>query len=386
MKKYKISDFDSIKPYEDSDIKEVFDRLIKEEAFQQLLRFLFPDSTHSFFMNKVSNMTTIRQFQNDIISDYVKVVIDDTSKGVTATGLESLSPKESYLYISNHRDILLDPAILNVVLVDNGFDTTEIAIGDNLLIYPWITDLVKLNRTFIVNRNLPLKQTLESFSRLSNYIRYKITKKKTSIWIAQREGRSKDGNDQTQISLLKMLNMSGTKSCIKNFKELKIVPVSISYERDPCDYLKALEFLKKKKDGDYQKTYEDDMTHMGTGLKGRKERIDFCFGKPIENELNILENINDKNERFSALAEIIDKNVHLNYKLWPGNYIAWDILNGKKEYSDKYTPQDITNFNDYVADHINRCNLTAQEDKDFIQTSLLEMYANPVKNIKQYEN
>ena len=335
-------------------------------------------------MDKVSKMTTIRQFQNDIISDYIKVVIDNTSRGVTMEGLENLNPKDSYLYISNHRDILLDPAILNVVLVDNGFDTTEIAIGDNLLIFPWITDLVKLNRTFIVNRNLPIKQMLESSSRLSSYIRYKLTKKKTSIWIAQREWRSKDGNDRTQISLLKMLNISGTKTCVQNFKELKIVPVSISYERDPCDYLKSLEFLNKKKNREYQKTKEDDLKHMETGLKGRKERIHFHFGKPIIDEIDVIEHITNKNDRFTALAGLIDKHVHLNYKLWPGNYIAWDILNDKKEYSEKYTPEEKTIFMDYIDDHENRCKLKTKKDKQFIRTSILEMYANPVENKRFY--
>ena len=385
MKKYNISDFETIKPYEDSEIQEVFARLKKEESFQKLLRYLYPEYSNSFFMDKVSKMKSIKQFQDEIISDYVKVVIANTSKGVTIEGLNNLNPKDSYLYISNHRDIILDPAILNVILVDNGFDTTEVAIGDNLLIFPWITDLVKLNRTFIVNRNLPIKQMLESSSRLSNYIRYTLTKKNTSIWIAQREGRSKDGNDRTQISLLKMLNISGTKTCIQNFKQLKIVPVSISYERDPCDYLKSIEFLNKKRDNEFQKTDKDDLMNMGTGLKGNKERIHFFFGKPLADEINIIENITNRNERFSALADLIDRNIHLNYKLWPGNYIAWDILNGKKEYVRHYTKEEKNNFIEYIKERQSRCNQKTKEESYFIKTCLLEMYANPVENKRQYK-
>jgi len=331
-------------------------------------------------MDKVSKLKTIREFQEEVIADYVKIVIKNTTDGVTFHGLENLDPKDSYLYISNHRDIVLDSAILDVLLVDSGFDTTEIAIGDNLLIYPWIVDLVKLNRTFIVHRNLPAKQMFESTKRLSNYIRYTLTVKKNSIWIAQREGRSKDGTDLTQVSLLKMLNYSGNLSFVNNYKELKIIPVSISYEYDPCDYLKATEILMKKKDSEYKKTQKDDLKNMGTGLNGSKGRIHYSFGKQLIDNLNVIENISVKNDQFSTLAELIDNQIHCNYHLWENNYIARDILNQTAEFSDKYTEEDKNNFIAYIEDHVNRCNLTNQEDKEFVRNCLFEMYANPVNS------
>ena len=373
-------DFESIRPYEDHEIQMVFSRLKGEQSFLNLLGFLYPHIPPLALMDKVTKITSIRQFQEEIISAYVRGVIESTTKGVTVEGLENLDPKESYLFISNHRDIVLDPAILNVLLVENGFNTTEIAIGDNLLIFPWITDLVKLNRTFIVNRNLPAKQMMESSRRLSSYIRYTLNKKKHSIWIAQREGRSKDGNDRTQVSLLKMLNISGEQSIPENFKELRLVPVSISYEYDPCDYLKAFEFYKKQVDPDYQKTQNDDLRHMGTGLRGRKGRVHFSFGEPVGEEIYVIDALTVKNDQFAALADMIDQHVHKNYHLWPGNYIAWDLVNHSTEYKDQYTDADKAVFLEYINDHIVR----AKVDDDFVRTSLLEMYANPVVNKKAH--
>ena len=384
MNNYQISDFESIRPYEDHEIQSVVNHLKSEESFLMLLKFLYPESSPDIILNNVSKMSTIRQFQKEVISAYVRGVIEKTSQGVTVEGLNNLLPDKPYLFISNHRDIILDPAILNVLFVENGFNTTEIAIGDNLLIFPWITDLVRLNRTFIVKRNLPVKQMLESTSLLSKYIRYTLTEKGNSIWIAQREGRSKDGNDRTQVSLLKMLNMSGTGNMFLNFKELNIIPVSISYEYDPCDYLKSEEFLKKKKNIEYQKTKDDDLKHMGTGLRGRKGRIYFSFGSPINNELNTIEHLTVKNDQFTALAELIDKHVHLNYHLWPGNYIAWDILHNSSEHKNFYTPEQKEYFLSYINEHECRCNLTDNEDKEFIWGCMLEMYANPVENKRQY--
>ncbi len=374
-------DFESIRPYEDHEIQMVFNRLKGEQSFLNLLGFLYPHIPPTAIMDKVMHITSIRQFQTEIISAYVKGVIESTTKGVTVEGLDRLNPEESYLFISNHRDIVLDPAILNVLLFENGFNTTEIAIGDNLLIFPWITDLVKLNRTFIVNRNLPVKQMMESSRRLSSYIRYTLNTKKHSIWIAQREGRSKDGNDRTQVSLLKMLNISGEKTLPENFKELRLVPVSISYEYDPCDYLKAVEFYNKKVNPDYQKTQNDDLRHMGTGLRGRKGRVHFSFGDPITDEINIIEALTVKNDQFTALAEMIDQHVHQNYHLWPGNYIAWDLLNNSTEHTSHYSEAEKTVFIEYLNDHIQRAKL----DDEFIRTSLLEMYANPLVNQKSYE-
>ncbi|MFO7999704.1 MAG: 1-acyl-sn-glycerol-3-phosphate acyltransferase [Marinilabilia sp.] len=376
----KEEDFESIRPYQDHEIQEVFERLKKETAFLDLIGFLFPELPANDFINNMMQIKSIRQFQQEVISPYVKDVIKKTTQGVTSDGLDNLDPNESYLYISNHRDIVLDPAILNVIMFENGFDTTEIAIGDNLLIHPWITDLVKLNRTFIVKRNLPVRQMLESSTLLSKYIRHRLTETGNSIWIAQREGRSKDGNDRTQLSLLKMLNISGQyESVAENFKQLKIVPVSISYEYDPCDYLKAQEFQQKRDNPNYIKTEKDDLKQMGTGLRGRKGRVHFAFGQPIIDELDDIKDVENRNEKFEFLAGLIDKHVHENYHLWPGNWVAWDVLNETDEYSDQYTRKEKETFLRYIEEHLDRI----EGDRAFLRNILLEMYANPVVNKRE---
>ncbi len=373
-KKY---DFESIRPYNDSEIHEVFERLKQEKTFLKFVHYLFPKIPIDEIIKKLLNINSINQFQVEIMHSFVREIISTTSAGVTVSGIKDLSPSEHYLFISNHRDIVLDPALLNILLVENGHETCEIAIGDNLLIFPWITDLVKLNKTFVVKRNLPGRQMLESSETLSHYIRYTITEKGQSIWIAQREGRSKDGDDRTQLSLLKMLNISGEKSIPENFHQLNVVPVSISYEYDPCDYLKAYEFQMKRDNPEYKKTQADDLIHMREGLRGEKGRMHFSFGKPLKEELKKLEVTKNKNEQFQLLAEIIDEQIHNSYKLWPGNFVAADIQSESNKFSNKYTEEEKKTFLDYIEKHTN---MIEDGDKPFIRKMLIEMYANPVKN------
>lgn len=370
-------DFSSIRPYEDHEIHEVFERLKNETTFLQLIQFLFPNYPTDAMMEKLLGVKTIKEFQHEVIYPYVLELLKNTTEGYSHSGLDKLDPKASYLFISNHRDIILDSAILNIILVGNGFDTTEIAIGDNLLIFPWITDLVKLNRSFIVKRNISVRQMMEASTLLSTYIRHTLTVKNRSIWIAQREGRSKDGDDRTQVSLLKMLNISGEKGFVDSFRQLKIVPVSISYELDPCDYLKAYEFQQKRDNPNYIKSQEDDLIHMGTGLKGRKGRVHFSFGTPINAELDAIEQMGNKNDQYQALAESIDEQIHSSYKLWPGNFVACDCICPSVNYSTHYTVSERKAFLDYINEHALRLK---DCDFDFVYQSLLEMYANPVKN------
>ncbi len=368
--------FDSIRPYRDNEMTEVFEQLMNEESFKQLLNFLFPHIKIENFYKKLLSLKSIKDFQINVIYPYIKDVIKSTTHGVRAEGFEKLEPTKSYIFISNHRDIVLDSAFLNILLHDHGHETCEIAIGDNLLIYPWITKLVRLNKSFMVKRNLPARQMLQSSKLLSEYIRYNLTERNSSVWIAQREGRSKDGNDKTQTSLLKMLNLSGSKTFSENFQDLQIVPLSISYEYDPCDYLKANEFLMKKQNPDYKKTQEDDLKHMGAGIKGRKGRVNFNIGTPLNHELEALNSL-DKNEQLNKLAELIDEQIHNNYKLWPGNFIAADIINNNNYFADKYSEEEEKTFHEYIDEHISRLKTN---EAQFIKQSLMEMYANPVKN------
>ncbi len=367
--------FNSIRPYRDNEMHEVFEELMKEDSFRELLGFLFPEIPIQSFIDKLLHLETVSQFQIEVIYPYIKQIIKNTTQGVTCEGLDKLDPNKSYVFISNHRDIVLDSAFLNILLHDNGHDTCEIAIGNNLLIYPWITKLVKLNKSFEVKRNLPVRQMLEASKLMSQYIRYDITQRNSSVWIAQREGRSKNGDDRTQTSLLKMLQLSGDGDLVNDFRELRIVPLSISYEYDPCDYLKAHEFLIKRDNPAYKKSQADDLKHMGAGIKGRKGRVHFNAAAPLDAELELLNGLK-KNEQLDKLAEIIDDKIHNNYKLWPGNFIAADFVGNQKEYSSYYTKEDVDKFYGYIDEHISRL----KADPDFIKRSLCDMYANPVRN------
>ncbi len=370
--------FSSIRPYNDDELQDIFTELLAEESFRKVLSNIFPDTPLDGFEQHLRSITNVADFQKKVVYPYVKKIADTTSQGISFDGLDKLDPNKGYVFISNHRDITLDSTFMNKVFIENGRDTVEIAIGDNLLIYPWISKVVKLNKSFIVKRNLPARQMLASSKVLSEYIRYARTEKNSSIWIAQREGRSKDGDDRTQSSLLKMINMSGENSFAENFKEIQIVPVAISYELDPCDYLKAQEFYLKSQDPEYKKTPADDLKHMQSGINGRKGRIHYSFGTPIANELESIEKLG-KNERLEELASTIDEQIHNNYKLWPGNFIASDLMNKENKFADKYTTEDLKWFENYMEERIAR----VEGDTDFVKNTLLEMYSNPVKNFYQ---
>ena len=373
-------DFETIRPYKDSEIHDVLERLKNEESFVQLITYIFPQLPTKEIFETLSNIKSIKEFQTSIIYPFVMEMIKKSTQGITISGIEKLDKNKGYLFISNHRDIVLDSAILNVLLVTNGFNTTEIAIGDNLLIFPWITDLVRLNRSFLVKRNLGMRQQLESSKELSAYMRQSVSKQNNSIWIAQKEGRSKDGNDKTAPALLKMIAMSSPDSSIVSaFSSLNIVPLSISYEYDPCDYLKAQEFLFKRDDPNYSKSAADDLKHMGTGLRGRKGRVHFALGDVITAEqLKKIESENPRATQIEAIAALMDEQIHNNYKLWPGNFVAADELNDKPVFESKYSVEEKEIYDEYIREHMSR--LKENVDKDFIYNSLMEMYANPVRN------
>ncbi|MFA8435636.1 MAG: 1-acyl-sn-glycerol-3-phosphate acyltransferase [Marinifilaceae bacterium] len=370
------SEFDTIRPYHDHEVPEVLNRLKKEEAFVRFAQQLFPELTEDDIAEALDNVNSIKEFQSRFIIRLAQNLIDKTTKGVTIEGLDNLKKGESYLFISDHRDIILDSALLNVLLHENGFDTTEIAIGSNLLIQPWITDLVKLNKSFVVNRNISVRQMLESSKQLSSYVRHTLSEKKSSIWIAQREGRTKDGDDRTQHSLLKMLHISGTENFAENFKQLRIVPVAISYEYEPCDAMKTKEVYLKETDADYQKSPKDDLRSMLGGMINEKGRVHFSIGKPIVEIMDVIGKMETPNEQFKAVADVIDYRIHKNFKLWPDNYIAYDLLNSTSTFKDKYTEEEKTLFLKHMDKKLN----PLEGNRAMLNKIFLEIYTNPVKN------
>lgn len=375
-----ISDnkFVDIAPLEDKDVKQAIQELLVDPGFMYAVKYIIPDINWEEFSSEMLKYNTKFDFQSKIIAPTVWALANKTSSGITSSGWENID-ENSHLIISNHRDIILDAGLLNIMRNEKGLTTTEIAIGDNLLIHPWIEKLVRLNKSFLVKRGVSVRQMLEVSSHMSEYIHHVINDKKESVWLAQREGRAKDSNDRTQESVLKMLALSAPSGeFTERIKSLNILPLSISYEYDPCDYLKAMEFQLKRDNPEYKKAQIDDLRNMEIGLLGFKGRIHFRFGKEINDKLDSIESL-EKKERTSAVARIIDREIHLNYEFYPCNYIANDLLINSDQYKEYYTDQQEADFKEYLAKQIDKIKL---ENKDipFLRTKILEMYSNTLKN------
>lgn len=310
-------EFDDIRPFYDSEFHDKMKVLVTEPGFEHAVRYVLRDINYELFCQELLTIDNKKDFQLLVMRSFLEGLTQKTTKGLTGNNLDVLDKAKSYTFMSNHRDIVLDASLLNLLLIRNGIKTSEIAIGNNLLIYDWISDLVRLNKSFIVKRDVGVRQMLDAARQLSGYIHFAITKKNESVWIAQREGRSKDSDDRTQESLIKMLGISGEGDLINNLKEINIVPVSISYEYDPCDYLKAHEFLLKRDNPDFKKSQRDDLHSMEIGLLGFKGRVHFQISPCINDELDKLSAIDEKSELLTNILKVIDKAIHTNYKIYP---------------------------------------------------------------------
>lgn len=377
------SQFNEIRPYEAEEMQQAFEDLLADRQFSLVLKGFAP------WMPKVVRNALLRMlfrgvktpldFQMRFMKPVVKYIIWKYSDGTTFddkklhTKEQTINTLDRYTFVSNHRDIVLDSAFLDLLLVEAGYPTTvEIGIGDNLLIYPWIRRLVRMNKAFTVRRGLSPKEMLASSKLMSEYIHYAVTQKKENIWIAQREGRAKDSDDRTQESVLKMLAMGG------DLRELNIVPLTISYEYDPCDYLKAQEFQQKRDNPAFKKSRQDDLDNMKTGIFGYKGRVHYHCGTPINAWIDEIKDL-PRNEFFAELARRMDVEIHEGYQLFPCNYIALDELRGTTESSAYYTQKDKTKFDEYLAGQIAKVKLHNRDEK-FLRERMLTMYANPAIN------
>ncbi|MDD4489547.1 MAG: 1-acyl-sn-glycerol-3-phosphate acyltransferase [Paludibacter sp.] len=372
--------FDSIRCYDKKEIPAVLERLSNDKHFINLLSTIYPLLPKEVLKQRLVSFDNVDDFQKAIVYPFLQYLESNLTKGIKLLGLDKIDKNRSYLYVSNHRDIILDSTLLCGKLIENDMETVEIAIGDNLLVFPWIEDLVRLNKSFIVRRNPGAKQMLESSKLLSAYMAHTINEKKRSIWIAQREGRAKDSDDRTQESLLKMFNMGGIGTFTENLTALHICPLSISYEYDPCDYLKAKEFQQKRDNSDYKKSPQDDLLSMKIGVMGYKGRIVYKMAGEISDEIRKLgEEFQNRNELVAAIASLIDTKIHSNYEIYKVNKIAYDILNGSTEFSQSYSLLEKLDFEKYIAMQINKIDLE-NKDLDFLKIKMLEMYANPLRN------
>lgn len=373
------AEFDEIRPYMPEELPAVFKELLADSSFQKAVATVMPGVPIDGVALQLQQCKTNLDVQKNICYKLLKGIIANHSDGVTMDSAALQNHNCRYTFISNHRDIVLDSGFLSVMLIEMGFPTTvEIAIGDNLLIYPWIKKFVRVNKSFIVQRALTMRQMLESSARMSRYIHFAVTQKQENIWIAQREGRAKDSNDRTQESVLKMLAMGGSGDVIDRLKELNLMPLSISYEYDPCDYLKAQEMQLRRDIEGYKKTQQDDLINMQTGIFGYKGKVHFHPAACINEEIEALRGL-PKTEVFTQIARIIDKHIHSNYRLYPGNYVALDLMNHTEQYTAQYTTAEKEQFEKYLQEQIGKIEIP-NKDESFLRECILKMYANPVIN------
>ncbi len=367
--------FDDIRCYNDDEYHKVVTELLQEEPFVKAIQFYMPDLTIEELTLKLSSFNTIQDFQSVMAFGVIRGIIKHSVDEFSYDGVNDLDPEKSYLLMSNHRDIVLDSTFVNYCLNDQQYNTCEIAIGSNLLSRPWIEKLVRLNKSFIVKRNLPKHDMLEASKTLSAYIKHTLQNKKQSVWIAQREGRAKDGNDKTTPGLLKMFGMSKEADLLDYIKSLNITPISISYEVDPCDHLKIPELLAKEKEEAYVKTDGEDDMHMLLGIQGHKGRVHVQFTTPINEEIEKLRDIKNRNELLKEVALVIDRSIYRSYKLWDSNYVAYDLLNNSTQFEASYTEESKAKFVKYINSRLEK-----YQGNDNAKKLFLQMYANPVVN------
>ena len=382
-------EFDDIRAYGPEDLPEAYERLTADPQFKAVVEKVFPHVPFEALSAKLKQCKTNLDFQVTFCYPFLKDLLSKASTGCDID-ITNIDINRRYTFVSNHRDIVLDSALLDVMLIDSGFKTTcEIAIGDNLLAAPWIKDLVRVNKSFIVLRSAGIREMLTNSKRMSEYMHLVINEKNDNIWIAQREGRAKDSDDRTQEAILKMMAMGGEGSATERLRQLHIVPLSISYEYDPCDYLKAAEFQLKRDIEGWKKSKQDDVLSMQTGIMGFKGAIHYHCAPAIDDYLEQIPADTPKGDIFKVVASHIDKCIHSNYRLYPNNVAALDILEGTSHGG--YSESEKATFEQYIAkqlsktvDMMNKLGITP--DKPFLRERMLTMYANPARNKKNIEN
>lgn len=375
-------DFNDIAPYDDSVFKEKMSRLVKEPGFLHAAGYTMPPEAVPTLIEDLLKIDNKYDFQHKVMFPFLEMIAKTTTKGISLGGIKYINASLNYTFITNHRDIVLDASFLNLAFLRKGLPTSEVAIGNNLLIYDWITDLVRLNKSFIVKRDTGVREALMAAKKLSAYIHYCIIEKRESIWIAQRQGRAKDSSDQTQDALIKMLALAGEGQFIDKLKEINLMPVSISYEYDPNDYLKAKEFLMKRRDPNHKKSQRDDLFSMETGLMQNKGRVHFQLTPRINSKLDQIGDFRDNNVAARHVGCLIDQAIHRSYEIFSINYIAYDMLHDSKRFIRKYDDDKKQAFIDYINSQIDKIDLDdiSTEEHDFLVEKMLTMYANPLKN------
>lgn len=366
--------FSTIRPYTDQELPYAVNRILMNQGFIHSLANFITDASLPATVKRIRKIKTCREMQEEIFAPMIRTFVQRSVDELTYGGFENLDKNKSYLFIANHRDILLDSALMQLYLINNGLPTTRSAIGDNLLSAPIYTDIAKISNMFTVIRANTPRTMLINSTLMSEYIRHTICKEKTSVWIAQRNGRTKDGLDKTQQGVLKMLYSSNKENVFHSLKQLNIVPVTVSYEVEPCDRMKARELILTKLNKIYIKEHNEDYRSITTGIFTYKGKVHLQFGEPIDKYFDESLSFGSTNEQFQYITNLIDKQMYKNYKLFPNNFIAFDIRNNDNRFQDKYSEVEKREF----MKHINRqANI---EDVSFVKMkkTLIDIYANPV--------
>jgi len=371
----------SLDLYTDEEVQQGIQEIFQHEKFMAGMKAFLPEQLYNHIVVAKDKVKSIYDFQANITRPFLQTIQEISITELTSNGLENLNQEDKYLFISNHRDIVLDSAYLNLLLFENQISTSQIAIGDNLMKNRASEILFRINKSFVVKREGTPRELYAHSIELSKYIQRIISEKLDSVWIAQREGRAKDGTDRTQPGLLKMISLSGGKMLKEHFQNLKVVPVSISYELDPPGLLKTQEFLNKKNDPNFKKSFKEDLNNMLLGIRGEKGKVHFNFGKPLNEELEIFDEAKNNKQQLELLTKIIDQSIHENFQLNPVNYVAYDLLHESDDFSKKYTLEEKEKYTQFFKNQIEK--LVGDEDGEGGKY-LLRMYANPVLNANQY--
>lgn len=375
-------DYSDIAPYPDSQFKEKMARLVQEPGLLHALNYTMPKEDVPSIIAELLKIDNKYDFQHKIMYPFLEMLAKTTTDGITLGGIKYLNPGVNYTFITNHRDIVLDASFLNLTFLRRNIPTSEVAIGNNLLIYDWITDLVRLNKSFIVKRDTGVREALMAAKKLSGYIHYCILEKQESVWIAQREGRAKDSSDHTQEALVKMLALGGEGTFMDKLKEINLMPVSISYEFDPNDYLKAREFLMKRRDPNFKKSQRDDLFSMETGLLQFKGKVHFQLTPRINSKIDEIGEFRDNNMGAKYVCALIDQAIHRSYAIFTINYVAYDLLFESRRFAHKYDEADKHKVEEYFSKQLAKVDIPdiTKEEYDYMREMMLIMYANPLKN------
>lgn len=366
--------FDAIRPFYDHEVNQALQSVSRDPMLYAIMRFAFPNKSDAEWQQHLAAIDSTHAFQGEIVATILERVLAESSAGLTTSGFDKLDKQTAYLFISNHRDILLDTSLINLTLLKQKMILTASAIGDNLLKQPFLYTLSRINRNFIVQRSLSPRELLQSSQLMSQYIHQLITQQNRSVWLAQREGRTKDGNDATHSGILKMLSMAAEKGdLIAHFQALNIVPISISYEYDPTDSLKIPELLANLNNEKYVKKDNEDFNSILKGIMGQKKRIHIHAGEPLNASLDSLKEVSNANQKIKSLTQLIDNQIITNYKLWPTNYVAYDVLFKTDKYAHQYRLEEKTDFRTRLEQKIDVNDAQAVE-------RFLSMYAHPVVN------